>query len=426
MKKTALLSAALLTVLTILSLTANAQSEYRIRQALPADIDSLHIISGWQVRINQGSEASLTVVTPCQAFYDDANEPEVCTISHNTLELLENHALPKSTVIEITLEAPIRHLWISEHSNVTTGRLKFASYASVDIVDSSTVQGSSWLFDRAFICIGISSDLRLDSITGSSRLRISQYGKANLECPVILSPETKIKRGHTSTGTPYQTDSTIHMVVKKRLIGNSSNFHQLILNGGIAAPIPLYMNNTSGSPYNRGENYRITLQLGLNPIPITNNISFTGQLRYEWDWSRLLNTVAINGNSLVLDNSVGAERPQQHLLGQHLGYDWTFTYRFGKTNEKTGLRPFALNLGLAAMYNISGRLATRTMGTDNHWHRTNEKVDVFNPWQLRAHLSLGGGPLTRASIGLTYDLLPTFRSGIGADNVHTFGVTVSF
>ena len=66
------------------------------------------------------------------------------------------------------------------------------------------------------------------------------------------------------------------------------------------------------------------------------------------------------------------------------------------------------------------------MGGDNRWDRTREKIDVMNPWQLRAFVNIGGGPLTRASLGLSYDLLPTFRSGTDADKIRTFGITLSF
>ena len=186
------------------------------------------------------------------------------------------------------------------------------------------------------------------------------------------------------------------------------------------------MNNTQGSPYNRGENYRIHLQLAISPdIKIRDNLQLRIALQSEYDWSRLLNTVTTDGNSLTLDNSYGALNPQQFLLGTSLGLDFSLKYSFGKSNPQTGLTPFGLKFGVTAML-VKGHLSTRTMGSDNRWHRTSEKVDVFNPWQLRAHFGIGGGPLTRATLSLTYDLLPTFRNGIGADNVHTFGVSISF
>lgn len=424
MKKTLITS--LLTIMWICNL--QAQNEYRIRQELPNEVDSLHICSGWQVRIYQSDQASLTIVTPCQAFYDDANEPEVCTVEGRTLTLLENKALPKSTVIEINLAAPIVNLDIDENSILTTGRLVFSSKNhGVTIGNNAVVQGTSWHTDGG-MHIGIldGASLHLDSLTAEKHLTIHQWGTANLECPVVLSSDTQIKRSKKATGTDYQSDSTINMTVKKRRGNYFHSINTFMINGGISAPIPLYMNNTSGSPYNRGENYRITLQMGFNRVYFTERFSFDPQLKLEIDWSRLLNSVTTNGNSLVFDNSVGAERPQQHLFGEHLGIDYSFRYTFGKENEQTGFRPFSLNFGLAVMYNLSGRLVTRTMGTDDHWHRTREKADVFNPWQLRAHVAIGGGPLTRATLGISYDLLPTFRSGIGADKLHTFGITLNF
>lgn len=404
-----------------------AQNEYRIKQSLPDDIDSIYICTGWDVHLSHDPQASVTIVTTCQAFFEEGSEPEVCTVEGNCLTLLENKTMPKNTRIEIVTSKEIQLLEVGENATLTTESLTFSpEHYAANIKGGAIVTGKTWRCKNGFF-LNIYSDanVHLDSIVAKQFIDIYQFNESHFDCPVILSPKTDIERGPRAFGTAYQTDTSLHMTVKtKRILRR--DMMALTLSGGIDAPIPLFMNNTQGSPYNRGENYRIHLQLAISPdISLTKNLKFRPSLQVEYDWSRLLNTVSTDGNSLTLDNSFGALNPQQFLLGESMGLDLTLHYSFGKPNTQTGLKPIRLNFGISALM-VKGRLVTRTMGSDNRWHRDREKVDVFNPWQLRAHIGIGGGPLTRASLGLTYDLLPTFRSGIGADNLHTFGVSISF
>lgn len=443
MKKSTILAAAVFAILIFFSFATElkAQSEFRIKQAIPSDIDSLYITAGWQVHIKQDKEASVTIVTPCEAFFDEDSEPELCKIEGHVLTMLENSSMPKNTVIEIVLSHPVRFLNIAKHATVTTEDLTFSEKPAsvklkiddveihnnyVEIDENAIVSGTVWRTPTS-IMVDINPDasLKLDSLTAGKRIYINQSEDASLECDNMISQNTELKRAKHIKGTVYQSDTAKHLTVKTRWY-LTREAHGIFINGGITAPIPLYMNNKQGSPYNRGENYRINLQMQFITVKLTNRLSYTSYLRYEWDWRRLLNTVKKEGDALVLDNSFGALNPQQHLLAQNLGLDYNFTYTIGKKNVKTGMPAFRLNFGMAVMYNISGRLATRTMGEDNRWHRTNEKVDVFNPWQLRAHVGIGGGPLTKATLSLTYDLLPTFRSGIGEDKIHSFGVSINF
>lgn len=433
MKKSTIFAAAVFVMIAIFSFATElyAQDEFRIRQSIPDTIDSLFVTAGWKVHIQHGAEPSITIVTPCASFFDEESEPEVCKIEGCTLIMLENNTMPKSTVIEITLAKPLLLLEIAEDATVTTGTLEFTNSkgcisSEVKIRERASVEGSSWHSTRSlFININPDASLKMDSLVAKRTLDIDQFEGASFECPNMISSDTELSRSKKAKGPVYESDSTRNLRVNTRWY-LSREKHGIFLNGGIDAPIPLYMNNKQGSPYNRGENYRLRLQLSFIDVNLSKKMSFVPYFIYEWDWRRLLNTVKKEGDALVLDNNYGALNPQQHLLAQNIGIDYTFRYNFGKVNKKTGMKPYSLNFGLAATYNISGRLATRTMGDDNRWHRTNEKVDVFNNWQLRAHVGIGGGPLTRATLSLSYDLLPTFRSGIGADKVHTFGVSISF
>ena len=428
MKKiTSLASAFALILFFALSSRLHAQEEYRISQPISANIDSLFIKAGWNVLIKQGDKASIAIVTVCHAFFDNDNEPEVCKIEGNTLTMLENNSMPQSTVVEITLNRPLKALDIAPNAIVTTQEISFNEKVHiVTIGEHASVNGSVWRSPKSLsIHIYHDASLKMDSIVAGNYLNIYQHEGAILDCPAMVSLETTLSRAKIVNGPIYISDAAKHLTVKtKGYLAQSK--HALVINGGITAPIPLYMNNRQGSPYNRGENYRLNINASVINVNITKHLSFTPYLRYEVDWSRLLNTVKKDGDALVLDNSYGAINPHQLLYAENLGIDYSFTFSFGKKNPQTGMNPYHIKFGIEAMYNISSRLVTRTMGDDNRWHRTRDKVDVFNPWQLRAHLGIGGGPLTRATLSLTYDLLPTFRSDIGADKLHTFGVNISF
>jgi hypothetical protein len=80
------------------------------------------------------------------------------------------------------------------------------------------------------------------------------------------------------------------------------------------------------------------------------------------------------------------------------------------------------------MYIGENKLITRTLNDNNHWVIRREKVDVLNPWQIRALFRFSPSiPLIgRYSVDLYVDLLPTYKSGIGADGFHQMGISLNF
>ena len=420
------------TFLTLILLTASAallsaQSEYRITQELPNDIDRLELCSGWEVRLRQAPQSSLTIVTPCQAFYDEAGEPQVCTIKERELTLNENRTMPHSTVIEIALAAPLYRLYIGENAIVGTERLRMTRNCHVNIHHKATVRGTTWVSDSNLsVDIYWGALLELDTLQAAERLDVDCLYDATLRCPTMLSNNTRIKKDKRSMGTSYATDTNLNIKVKQTNKRWLYGAEKLSLNVGTMAPVPLYMNNRGGSAYNRGENYQVYVMIGLGPYKLTNRWRLHARVMEEFGWSRLLNQVTTDGNSLSLSATPTADAPQQHLYSTSVGLDLTFSYAIGKQNAETGWGALNLNFGLSALTVGGGTLVTREMWDDNRWHIVQTKVNVFNPFQLRAHVGIGGDPLTRATVNLVYDLLPTFRSGIGAKDVHTFGVSVSF
>lgn len=424
MKKIAIFTAFLLTSITMLS----AQDEYRVSQPLSDSIDWVVIEDGWQVRIRHGEQSSLTIVTPCGIFFEDDNEPQISTVNGHQMTLLSNKSMPRSTVVEITLKQKLRHLRIKKDATVQTEDLMFYGFnADVEIEEGATVTGKSWKGAKN-LNVNANHDavLRIDTLQAEKELTLYRGPRARVDCPTLISANTKVKNDVKSFGSLYQSDAARNLTVKNVNRSWAEQLEGTSLSIGLSAPVPLYMNNKSGSPYNRGEHYRVSMQMSFNKAIPVGPLSFDPRIVYEFDWSRLLNSVAYDGNALVLSTPASGEIPQQHLYSEYLGLRLGMGYSFGPKDKDDGEKLFKLGFGIDVLYNTNERLVTRTMGSDNRWDRTREKIDVMNPWQLRAFVNIGGGPLTRASLGLSYDLLPTFRSGTDADKIRTFGITLSF
>lgn len=430
--------------------TLVAQDEYRISQSIPDSIDRLYINEGWQVRILQGEQPTLTIITPCSYFFEEDNEPQISAVTGRVLTLNSNKNMPRTTVVEITLKQNLSFLIIEKNATVQTEDLVFNSkFSEVTIYDGATLTSKSWisagdmdvyLYEGATatgkswkssgdldVSVYGRSNLRIDTLQAKEKLTLRRKPHSQVYCPTLISADTKVMCDVKSIGTLYQTDSTRNLTVKNVNREWLKYFTHLTMSIGISSPIPLYMNNKSGSPYNRGENYRLSIYYGIvSPIPITERITFKNWFIFECDWGRLLNNVNYNGNALTLNTPTSGQIPQQHLNSENLGLRLLISYTFGKKNPQTESSPYHINLGVDVLRNCREKLITRTMGNNNHWSIRREETNVMNPWQLRASLSIGGGPLTKMSIGLTYDLLPTFRSSAYSEKIHTFGVTLQF
>lgn len=417
----------LLLILAVLGMAqAAGQNEYRITQALPADIDSIYVPAGWTVRLSQAPQASLTIVTPCEAFFAVGSEPQVCTVERRKLTLTPTRDLPRSTVVEIALAAPIKQLYVADSATLTTGKLNFAMLGVADIRGGAVVSGTTWHgYDRLLVYVRPDARLTLDTLSAFSKVMLECPYDATVVCPTVLSNESLIRKDKNSLGTFYVSDSTHHLTVKHRNRRWLRKWETLEMSVLFSAPIPLYMNNKSGSAYNRGESYGIAIQFGTNYLSLTDRLKWHTGIKVGCDWSRLLNQVTTDGTRLELAFTPSAETPQQHLNAFRWGLYLEMTYGIGHRKPAEKWHPLNLNFGLAATINKSS-LVTRTMGSGNRWHKERETANVYNPFQLQAHVGISELVFTRFSIKLTYDLLPTFRSGIGADKIHTFGITFGF
>ena len=92
------------------------------------------------------------------------------------------------------------------------------------------------------------------------------------------------------------------------------------------------------------------------------------------------------------------------------------------------IKNLKVGFGLMPMYVYGNKLITRTLNDNNRWVIGREKVDVLNPWQIRALFKFSPyiPLLGRYSVDLYVDLLPTYKRGTGMDGFHQMGISLNF
>ena len=401
-----------------------AQDEYRISQPLPDSVNySITIPSGWQVKLSHADHASITIVTPCKIFYDEANEPQVCSVEGRELTILENTSMPKSTILEIAVMWPISHLRVNKNALVTTEKLTFAPNCCIDIEQYSVVNGTVWKgLGNMELNVFYDGCLKLDTLVVADKLEMYRAAGSTFECGTIDAASGTLKLDRRSLGTDYVFHTPKNMTVKTVNRNWRRYFDRMELSFGFQLPITIYTNSKYGSAYNYDQRYAMNMLMSFPSFNLAKRLTFRPGLMYEYNWSHLENNVTTDGNSLTVVTPSSGLLPRQTLTNTLLGVDLGFSYGIGKHID--GNKMYA-NFGLSFARSIGGSLNTRTLGANNRWFKTNDDVDVFNPWQLRARMGLSMGSIG-GRINLYYDLLPTYRSGIGADDIHCFGITVGF
>lgn len=416
----------------LLGAAVSQAQEYRVQQQLPDTLNEITIVPGWEVVIIQelGQPNNITIVTPCEMFFSQENEPEVCSINKHALEILSNTSMPKNTILEIHIGNPLKELYIRDSAHVETGSLYFTQHPRIHIGKHAVVEGGSWLCDTSRshvstrIFQGMNSSLTLDTLSVvKGKMVVEKDADFNYRY-LTANDNLRIRKHRTVSGTPLSSDSANNVTVK-RFSGFSNYMYntRLGISGGLSYAIPAFRNHRYGSAYNIGESYGVILQSSLDPIVFSNDRwQLAHKLRLDWKWTRLLSDVECSNGALVTTTALQNDVVHQNLYSLSLGIPLDLIYTISK---KSGLN---ISIGLAPTYIFKSNLVTRVLGEDDCWHRSTDRADVYNPFQLRATFGIGnfGGFVGRVGVDFFVDLLPTYRSGIGAEGFHQMGVNIHF
>ncbi len=422
MKKTGFLFLAI-----VCSLSLRAQEEYRISQPLPDSVNyRIAVPAGCDVRIVTADHAGVSIINSPQSFFVGGSELQVLTVDKEELSI-ETYMPAIPMVVEIAVKEPLRGLTVKKGGRVTTGDLEFVPGGSVTLEEGSWVQGATWSgLSNLDVQVFYDARLQLDTLKVRGRLDLYRAPGATVNCAAVEGTEGELTLDRRSFGTDFGALAPENFTVKQVSHSWRRHFNQAELSFGFSAPLTVCRNNRYGSAYNIDQSISLNMLVSTNDIRLSDRWSMRTGFLLEERWSRLLNHVATDGSQLTVVTPTSGLLPRQTLNQTLLGLNLGFTYGIGPYDTEKRHYPLSAQFGMSFLYSAKGQLLTRTQGTDNRWHREKEAADVFNPWQIRANMGLLMGPTLGCRVDFFVDLLPTFRSGIGADKMHCMGISIGF
>lgn len=433
---------AIIIALLALAGTSLRAQEYRIRQQLPDNINSIVVECGWDVRIVQQHDQPncVSIITPCEAYYTEGNEPEVCHCDKEQLDLLGNTSMPRSTIIEISLHNPIKSLTAKDSSHLITGNLLFDNSADIALYEHASVLAGTWATlnpdnsaDATTLDLMQNASLTIDTLSlANCNMRL--FKNSTLNCRHIAANQHLDVRRHRLSQIspmPSVTASDLYYHQGRRLSGFTNYMlsdNQLTLNTGLDFYFPAYLSHQYNSPYNIGYSFGIPILIGLSDIEISKRITLSHKLMYQWRWTQLLSDVESSGTALNFSTAYQGQTVKQNLFTQSIGLPLRLNCELGSTHSNSYKNSFRGFVGLTPSCNVKSTLVTSLLGSDNRFVRSRDEADIMSPFQLRAEvgISQAGGFLGRASATLFADLLPTYRKGLGVDNFHQMGIAIRF
>ena len=439
-------------VLFLTSLGTQAQTEYRIDQQLPGDIRKIQVFSGWDVRLIYDTVNMLSIATPCEYYFAEGNEPQICRQhADGWLSIWKNTSMPKGTVVEVHYRHSLQRLDVHPGATVSADTLLMFdatahikdSYGDINVNRGATLRVKEVRCRReigkpGFLAISAdtASTVRIGTVR-AGYLSLWSQQDATLMLDSIDAHEVVYHRDPKAHDNLWQSDPKRNIKVKTRRRWFAEGLKQLDNTIGIAFSSPFLNSHSYNSPYLPSLDMTVIVGLKTNIIPINQRFGLSLGLDYGIPTIGLANNSILNGRMLEIDTvSPGVNRSQM-LMYMYLGIPVRLHYnpitKFGQAFFND------IHLGLEPRVNFYQRYARCLLGTDNRWHyitgqpgnhalwaNNTNRVDVYNPLQLRADLGWRVNHFTSIEFNFYFDLLPTYRKGIGMDGVHAFGFQIQF
>lgn len=440
-----------LTFLATLGSTTQAQIKLEHVMEFTQPITYLTVEPGYDVRIlPSGNDSNyVNLIYYCTELNQEQNTLHVFERKNNWLKIKRNTNLLKSTVVEVCLAHPdkLHSIDVNDSAQLTIEHIEFAANCEIFIEQDALVKGGTWrqnnnskTGDGLFVNLSPYARLELDSLL-TKKLEVRMFDHSHISYNHLESQDALFRRHATAEGGPLTSDESRHIEVKKMngYVNYFENHNQLSINFGISVGnIPLFNSARHGSPYNIGQTYGILMTAQLKEIPLGNHWSFYRGLTLNVQWADLLSTVKAENGTLQQAFYPG-QTVVQHMRSNSIGLKLMMNYSLvGRRPDASLPNPAArsdkwiknlkVGFGLMPMYVYENRLITRTLNDNNRWVIGREKVDVLNPWQIRALFKFSPyiPLLGRYSVDLYVDLLPTYKRGTGMDGFHQMGISLNF
>ncbi len=411
MKKT-LFALAIISIFNFQFSISHAQKDtYRIEQAFPVAIRQLSLMDGWTVKLiyTPGEDSTrVTVVTPCPYYFEDGNEPTVCRLDDDRLQIRANRTMPPGTLLELRYPEPLEALIAYNDVELDTVHMLLRSEGPRAAIISS---GKNVTLKINHLCT--SSDVGVDCRYDHSRVEIG-----TVRCRQFIIDENqreRVKVEHLEADSlvviPHHWWHDINWSNNRLFIGGKMGAAGLIGYKG---------------PYTSVANISMSLVGRFMEAPLSPRWRLTAGFGWGFEWSMMAYDVILDNDRLIFNPTPTVDHPLTAIDQMFLTLPLSIQYR--TKNKWARLFCNHFDITLTPMLNLFGNV----MGYRNG-KSYSENADLFSRFQVRLSLantclaSNSGGIL---SGGITWeifvDLLPTYRPSAGAEGIHQIGFVVHF
>ena len=420
----------------LLTLTAQAQTDYEIEQRLDGRIVKMQINSGWKVNLVADTVNAIVIHTPCEYFFAEGNEPNICRMMPDgTLAVWQNRTMPQGTRLDIHYREPFESLYLHPKATVGSDRLLLRDtnqnghYGSINVKRGASLQVSS-LNCNGFLSIDADSNanVRVDTVRAGFLMLYSQH-ESTLRLDSIEAKEVKYYRNPRAHDKLWHSNPSRNIKVKTRNRWFTHGLKRLDNTLGLAfnTPFEQKYNNPLASVYN------ITLLLGLktNVIPINQHLGLSLGIDFGETVISLQNNVTLTGRTLSLDTVSPGVNRQNALMQIHLGLPVRMHYlpqgEFAKSFNDIhfGIEPLWYPYQTFFSNHYTSNHVSRVNRVGGFWD-FGKRVNAYNPLQIRAEIGFRINPYSNAELNFFVDLLPTYHHGTGQEKAHTFGFQIRF
>ena len=407
---------------------ALAQEEVAIEQTINQSIGCLWINADWNVRLkhNDDNGYRVAVVVP-ERFADIAAEIQVCNLTGDTLTILENTMLPKSTIVELEGNLNFKAITMSKEAKVTIDRLYVPQEAEANdylyLMKKSEVSINQLVSNGEFLIhLSDESKLSIDTIQGSGKPIIELYNGDFQYGTSLLDGEILVKEYKSPT---WFYEKKNPKVIKTEIVDGEpvTTERYKTWNASIAFDFDMGFRNLQNpidfsSPFTN--NGVLTESVGLSTgWRFNEQLSLLTGLRLNYNRYFMAHQVQLTENGL---ESIDGQTPIQvnRLSNGYLGVPVSLYW--GNELLKSGLS-FDVFFG----HILYGSMQTRN-AEDNYkdWH-SEKATHLFNPWKLEVGMSFYTNLVGFIHGFRVYtNLLPEYNKSVTTEKFRSIGFEIKF
>lgn len=422
------------------TLEAEGQTEYRIDQPLPGDIYKIQVYNGWNVHLVHDTVNYISIATPCEYYFSEGNEPQICRQhADGWLSIWRNTTMPKGTMVEVHYRHSLQRLDVHPGATVSSDTLlMFNNKESQGYGDINVKRGAT-LRVKELRCRGeekgkpgflsiyadTASTVRIGAVR-TGHLMLWSLQDATLMLDSIDAREVDYHRDPLAHDNLWNSIPERNIEVKTRNRWFMKGLKQLdnTIDFAFNTPFEQKFNNPFASVYSAS----VLIGVKTNIIPMNQHLGISLGIDFGESAIALQNNVTLAGRTLTLDTVSPGVNRQQALMQIHLGLPVKLHY------ISSGRYFNDVHIGLEPRWYLSQRYFSshytashvRTNNRNGSFWDFGQRVNAYNPLQLRAEIGCRINPFSNIEFNFFVDLLPTYRRSTGMGKVHTFGFQMKF